>query len=133
MASGVIDTYSHMFPPAWAPQGRMPQEMFDFDALIARQDEAGVALSIISDPHIWYGDLDPASIERTREYNDFAASITAGRPERAVVIGHDRRKPPIAEQPSNLGIDVALFLECVLVEATEQRHGDPDELPALDL
>ena len=87
MASGVIDTHSHMFPPAWAPQGRMPQEMFDFDALIARQDEAGVALSIISDPHIWYGDLDPASIERTREYNDFAASITAGRPERAVALG----------------------------------------------
>jgi aminocarboxymuconate-semialdehyde decarboxylase len=87
MTNGVVDTHSHMFPPEWAPQGKMPQEMFDVDALIARQDEAGVALSIVSDPHIWYGALDPGSIERSREYNDFASSITSARPGRVVGLG----------------------------------------------
>jgi aminocarboxymuconate-semialdehyde decarboxylase len=70
-----VDTHSHLFPPGWAAHGRMPGDMFDVPALLERQEEAGVVLSVVSDPHIWYGDLDPGSIERTREYNDFAAEL----------------------------------------------------------
>jgi aminocarboxymuconate-semialdehyde decarboxylase len=60
----------------------MPVEMFDIDALYERQDAAGVACSVVSDPHIFYGDLDPGAIEYAREYNDFAAELArdhAGR------------------------------------------------------
>jgi aminocarboxymuconate-semialdehyde decarboxylase len=73
--AGIVDTHSHLFPPHWAPHGRMPPDMFDVAALLERQEEAGVELSIVSDPHIWYGDLDPGSIERARQYNDFAAEL----------------------------------------------------------
>lgn len=49
--------------------------MFDVDDLLERQAAAGVVTSLVSDPHIWYGDLDPSDIARTREYNDFVAEI----------------------------------------------------------
>lgn len=87
MARDVVDCHSHLFPPQWAPSGRMPVEMFDVPALLERQDEAGVALSVVSDPHIWYGDLDPGSIERTREYNDFAAELARDHPGRIAPLG----------------------------------------------
>ena len=71
----VVDAHSHLFPTAWAPRGRMPADMFDVEALFARQEEAGVATSVVSDPHIWYGDLDPGAIDYARSYNDFAAEL----------------------------------------------------------
>jgi aminocarboxymuconate-semialdehyde decarboxylase len=75
VADLIVDAHSHLFPPAWAPFGRMPADMFDVDGLLERQAAAGVAASVVSDPHIWYGDLDPSDIGRTREYNDFAAEL----------------------------------------------------------
>jgi predicted TIM-barrel fold metal-dependent hydrolase len=53
----------------------MPADMFDVDGLLERQAAAGIATSVVSDPHIWYGDLDPSDIARAREYNDFAAEL----------------------------------------------------------
>ena len=53
----------------------MPHDMFDVVALLERQAEAGIETTVVSDPHIWYGDLDPSDITRTREYNDFAAEL----------------------------------------------------------
>jgi aminocarboxymuconate-semialdehyde decarboxylase len=61
--------------------------MFDLDAVFARQEESGVDLTIISDPHIWYGDLDLGSIERTREYNDFVAGLQREHPDRIAGLG----------------------------------------------
>ncbi|MGH9242741.1 MAG: amidohydrolase family protein [Acidimicrobiales bacterium] len=87
MPIDIIDCHSHLFPPEWAPSGRMPVETFDVAALLERQEEAGVAMSVISDPHIWYGELDPGSIERTREYNDFVAAVMQDRPDRLVGLG----------------------------------------------
>ena len=49
--------------------------MFDVAGLLERQEAAGIATTVVSDPHIWYGDLDPSDIARTREYNDFAAEL----------------------------------------------------------
>jgi aminocarboxymuconate-semialdehyde decarboxylase len=80
----VVDAHSHLFPVAWATRGRMPADLFDVEALLARQDEAGIATSVVSDPHIWYGDMDPGSIEYAREYNDFAASLQRDHPERVL-------------------------------------------------
>ena len=76
----VVDAHSHLFPPAWAPRGRMPPDMFDVEGLLARQAEAGIATTVVSDPHIWYGELDPGSIECAREYNDFVAELQARHP-----------------------------------------------------
>jgi aminocarboxymuconate-semialdehyde decarboxylase len=61
--------------------------MFDVEGLLQRQEEAGVATSVVSDPHIWYGELDPGSIERCREYNDFAAELAKAHPGRIVALG----------------------------------------------
>ena len=78
----VVDTHSHLFPADWAGAGRMPADMFDVEGYLAEREQAGVAVSLVSDPHIWYGDLDLGSIERTREYNDFAAELQRAHPGR---------------------------------------------------
>jgi len=83
----IVDTHSHLYPRAWAEHGRMPPDMFDVPALLERQEEGGVEVSVISDPHIWYGELDPGSIERAREYNDFAAELAREHAPRIVALG----------------------------------------------
>jgi aminocarboxymuconate-semialdehyde decarboxylase len=82
-----VDCHSHLFPAAWAPRGRMPADMFDVDDLLERMDGADVAASVVSDPHIWYGDLDPSDIASTREWNDFAAGLASDHPGRLVPLG----------------------------------------------
>jgi predicted TIM-barrel fold metal-dependent hydrolase len=64
----------------------MPRDMFDVDGVLERQDGAGIGLSVVSDPHIWYGDLDPSEISRTREYNDFAAELQRTYPLRLAAL-----------------------------------------------
>ncbi len=55
----------------------MPPDLFEAEKLLAEQAEAGIDLSVISDPHIWYGDLDICDIGRCRSYNDFVAELAA--------------------------------------------------------
>lgn len=83
----VVDCHSHLFPPAWASRGRMPADMFDVDDLLARMDVAAVSVAVVSDPHIWYGDLDPSDIASTREWNDFAAELVRAHGGRLVALG----------------------------------------------
>lgn len=83
----VVDAHSHLFPTAWASSGHMPKDMFDVPALLERQAAAGVGTSVVSDPHIWYGDLDPSDIARTREYNDFAAELQREHAPALVALG----------------------------------------------
>jgi predicted TIM-barrel fold metal-dependent hydrolase len=85
--SVILDSHCHLFPPAWAPYGRMPDDMFDVPGLLERQADAGVSLSVVSDPHIWYGELDPGDIERIREYNDFAAELARAHPGAIAALG----------------------------------------------
>ena len=80
----IVDVHSHLFPPAWRSAGRMPDDLFDVPALLERQAQAGVDVSVISDPHIWYGDLDLGSIACTRQYNDFVAELQSERPDRII-------------------------------------------------
>ncbi len=86
-SQGVIDAHCHLFPPDWARHGLMPPDMFDFEALLERQAAAGVATSIVSDPHIWYGDLDTGDISRSREYNEFAAELGRTHPLQIAPLG----------------------------------------------
>lgn len=83
----VVDCHSHLFPRAWQPEGRMPSDLFDPNQLLDDQDAAGVGLSIISDPHIWYGDIDINDISRCRAYNDFAAETARKHPGRLAGLG----------------------------------------------
>ena len=83
----VVDAHSHLFPAAWAPYGRMPDDLFDVAALLERQAAAGIATTVVSDPHIWYGELDPSSLERTREWNDFAAEFVRAHPGALAALG----------------------------------------------
>jgi aminocarboxymuconate-semialdehyde decarboxylase len=82
-----VDAHSHLFPRAWESSGRMPVDMFDVEGLLERQAAAGVGTSVVSDPHIWYGDLDPSDIARTREYNDFAAELERDHAPYLVALG----------------------------------------------
>ncbi|MDQ4081341.1 MAG: amidohydrolase [Actinomycetota bacterium] len=83
----IVDGHSHLFPRSWAPRGRMPADMFEVEALLERQEVAGVGASVVSDPHIWYGDLDVGSIEYVREYNDFAGDLSRTHAGRIVALG----------------------------------------------
>ncbi|MGL6280647.1 MAG: amidohydrolase family protein [Gaiella sp.] len=83
----IVDCHCHLFPAGWAAHGHMPADLFDVAGTIERMDAAGVATSIVSDPHIWYGDLDPCAIGFTRRYNDFAAGLAAAHPHRLVPLG----------------------------------------------
>ena len=65
----------------------MPADMFEVEALLERHEAAGIEMAVVSDPHIWYGELDPSDIERTREYNDFAAELARAYPRRLVALG----------------------------------------------
>ena len=84
--TAIVDAHSHLYPRAWAPHGRMPDDLFDVEGLLARQAEAGISTTVVSDPHIWYGDLDPGSLERTCEYNDFAAELVRAHPLRVTAL-----------------------------------------------
>lgn len=83
----IVDCHAHLSPPSWRPHGRMPATMFDVPAFLAARATSGVATSVVSDPHIWYGDLDPASIECTRDYNDFVAELARAHPREIVGLG----------------------------------------------
>ena len=83
----ILDSHSHLFPSAWRSRGRMPADLFDVEALLARQEAAGVDASLVSDPHIWYGDLDVAAIEQVREFNDHVAALQAAHPGRVWGLG----------------------------------------------
>jgi aminocarboxymuconate-semialdehyde decarboxylase len=65
----------------------MPADMFDVDGLLERMDAADVSAAVVSDPHIWYGDLDPSDIASTREWNDFAARLVDEHRGRLVALG----------------------------------------------
>jgi len=83
----IIDSHSHLFPRSWASSGHLPPDMFDVDAVLARQDESGIDLTVVSDPHIWYGDRDLGEIGCTREYNEFAAELSAAHAGRILALG----------------------------------------------
>lgn len=83
----IVDVHSHLFPERWRQYGQMPEQMFSVAGLFERQEEAGVDVTVVSDPHIWYGDLDLGSIELTREYNEFVAAVQREHGPRLVGLG----------------------------------------------
>lgn len=76
----IVDSHVHLFPRQWAPLGQMPPDLFDVQRQLERMEEGGLTTSIVSDPHIWYGDLDTADIAQVRIYNDFVADLAREHP-----------------------------------------------------
>lgn len=83
----IIDTHAHLMPRSWQPHGRMPEDLFDVEGVLQRMDEGKVTTCIISDPHIWYGDLDTGDIAQARSQNDFLAELQRDHPGALVGLG----------------------------------------------
>lgn len=78
----IIDCHTHLYPATWRSRGQMPADMFDIGRQVERMDRAEVATCVVSDPHIWYGDLDVADIAQARAFNEFAADLARDHPGR---------------------------------------------------
>ncbi len=76
----IVDSHVHLLPTQWQPLGRMPPDLFDVARQLERMEAAGITTSIVSDPHIWYGDLDTSDIAQARTYNDFVAELMREHP-----------------------------------------------------
>jgi aminocarboxymuconate-semialdehyde decarboxylase len=76
----VIDCHCHLGPGEWQVPSS-PATMFDVDALLRRQDQAGVDLSVFGNNWIRTPEWVSA-LEVMRRYNEFAAELTARRPDR---------------------------------------------------
>ena len=76
----IVDSHVHLFPRQWEPAGRMPPDLFDVPRQLERMEAGGLTTSIVSDPHIWYGDLDTGDIAQVRTYNDFVADLARQHP-----------------------------------------------------
>ncbi|MGC5617152.1 amidohydrolase family protein [Georgenia sp. Z1491] len=124
----IVDSHSHLFPPEWESSGRLPRDMFDVDGLLERQTEHGIDLSVISDPHIWYGERDLGDIADARHYNDFAAELVRSHPARIAALASVtpwRGQEHVAEAERavrELGLSG-------LAVATSDRNAYLDDLP----
>lgn len=83
----IVDAHSHLFPPSWNPGAGIPADLFSVDYVFERQAEAGIDVTVISDPHIWYGPRDLGDIRSAREYNDFVAGLMRDNPGRIAALG----------------------------------------------
>jgi aminocarboxymuconate-semialdehyde decarboxylase len=77
-----IDCHAHLIPPRWYIEST-PRSTIDLDALFGQQDEAGVNLTVFGNNWIR---LPPglSRFDAVREYNAFAAELTARYPQRLV-------------------------------------------------
>jgi len=83
----IIDAHSHLFPPSWKTADPVPADLFILDRIFERQAEAGIDLTVISDPHIWYGSRDLGEANSSREYNDFVAGLCRDYPRQIGGLG----------------------------------------------
>lgn len=52
----------------------MPPILFDVPALRHARQKPDPQTTIVSDPNVWYGELEPLTLQWSRTYNDFAAN-----------------------------------------------------------
>ncbi len=125
----VVDAHSHLFPPSWQAGTRMPDAVFDLDHVFARQAEAGIETTVLSDSHIWFGPRDLGDIASAREYNDFVAGLAAAYPGRLAGLGSvtpwrgDEHLVEAERALRTLGL-------CGLAMPTSDRGRYLDEVPA---
>ncbi len=73
----MIDVHSHLYPPTFADAGLLPPYIFDVAGLLRQQREAGVDISIVSNPMIVVAGMrrDLTALDAVREYHAFAATL----------------------------------------------------------
>ncbi len=76
----VVDCHSHLIPPSWY-QESTPRSTIDLDALFAQQDEAGVNITVFGNNWI-RTPLGRTRLDAVKEFNAFAAELTARYPQR---------------------------------------------------
>lgn len=80
----IIDWHAHLYPPHFRSAGTSPPYIFDVERLLEQQVEAGVDVSLISNPMIIVAGAtrDLTAIDALKEWNEFAAELqikTKGR------------------------------------------------------
>jgi predicted TIM-barrel fold metal-dependent hydrolase len=77
-----IDCHAHLIPPDWYLEST-PRSTIDLDALFRQQDEAGVNLTVFGNN--WIRTPPGRSrFDAVREFNAFAAEVTARYPQRLI-------------------------------------------------
>ncbi len=78
----IIDLHSHLNPKEWSKT--RPPSMFDVEGYIAAQAEAGIDLTLFSNPLVGRPNLDLTSLENVKKYHEFAAETAAKYPKSLV-------------------------------------------------
>lgn len=77
----IIDCHCHLNPIEWSEN--RPRAMFDLETMVATQDEAGVDVSIVSNPMIGrLPKLDLRELDKLKFFHEFAADIMSRYPGR---------------------------------------------------
>ena len=78
----VVDVHSHLYPESFRAAGLLPPYIFDVAGLLRQQAEAGVDVSIVSNPMIVVAGLrrDLTALDAIREYHAFAATLQERHP-----------------------------------------------------
>lgn len=82
MTPKIVDVHTHLYPASFREAGLLPPYLFDVDGLLRQQQEAGVDVSIISNPMIVVADArrDLTALGAVREYHAFAATLQERHP-----------------------------------------------------
>lgn len=78
----VIDVHSHLYPESFRAAGLLPPYIFDTRGLLAQQTEAGVDISIVSNPMIVVAGMrrDLTALDAIAEYHSFAGTLQERHP-----------------------------------------------------
>ncbi len=71
----IIDLHAHLNPMEWSKA--RPPAMFDVEGYIATQAEAGIDLTLFSNPIIGRPGLDLGTLDNIKRYHEFAADTAA--------------------------------------------------------
>ena len=78
----VVDVHSHLYPESFRAAGLLPPYIFDVAALLGQQAEAGVDISIVSNPMIVVAGMrrDLTALDAIAEYHAFAGTLQERHP-----------------------------------------------------
>ncbi len=124
-----IDSHAHLNPPRWASVHPTIRPL-DLATLFREQDAAGVNLTVFGQPW-FYSPPDRTPLDATREFNDFAAELTARYPDRLLGLaatnpfGGDAYLPAVARALDQLGLRGVFINTSVEGEYLDSPRAEP--------
>ncbi len=84
----IIDFHAHLYPLHFKSAGTSPPYIFDVGRMLEQQEEAGVDITVVSNPMIIVqgATRDLTALDALKEWNDFAAELTISTRGRAVAL-----------------------------------------------